>query len=150
AFSVGAHDEKGIQGADTAAENFEAWFEGRPAVLRKLDDFFEAQLADGFNDARGTVFLVQEGDAAAMRFGDFLQGREIEVAGVFMGEPDMLDAIERNFIGRAEESGAVVIDLAGGPGVAPDAGGTGFEKETGVIYERDSHCGLDVVLLVAE
>ena len=78
-----------------------------------------------------------------MRFRYGLERGEMEMVGVLVGEPDMLDSFERYGRRWAEKSGAVVDDLSASPRIGPDTCCLGFQQKTRVVDKSDFHSILE-------
>jgi hypothetical protein len=58
---------------------------------------------------------------------------------MFVGNPDVLDSLDRNLPGRAVECAAIIDDFPFGPRIAPNACACRLKKETRVIDKCELH-----------
>jgi hypothetical protein len=87
--------------------------------------------------------LMENGDALFVGIGDRLQGREVEVVGMLVGNPDVADLGEVWLVGGANQRPSIIEDFAGEPRVRQNAQVLGFNENAGMADEANFHISSD-------
>jgi hypothetical protein len=108
-------------------------------IERQFLHFSETQFLKGAQHPGRSMFLVKDSYALALELRDLAKSVEMKMVGMFVRNPEIVDAVIRNVGRRAEQRPAIVDGLPCHPGIAQEIRSLRFEEITRVIDKGNSH-----------
>src|SRR2546422_901152 len=140
-FVLRPHGEAGVQVPDLATVDLHSRCEGEEPRPREDDDLLESERHEDLSDFVRVEVLDQRDNAGPALFRDAPEGRDAQVVGMLVGNPDVGDP--RNVLlgddGVRVQGPAFVEDVSMEPGIHKETDGPGVHQDRRMADEQNLH-----------